>query len=160
MRRTQRRAFYWLLVLTLGWLLSKPHSAHAQAYNLNTAAEEQPSHYKSPEDLIELIPVVNHLPRTYNWGRGYIVKLSGQSLRIDHRINQTHATVKRGDCTIGFSYVTPVAGFFTSRIDLPLFYSQKANFSEVSFNRMGDYVTYFSRGTDTQSIRFLISSRF
>jgi len=158
--RLQRRSLFWLMLMTLSWLLCKPHTAHAYAPDLNKAAEPQASKYKSPEDLIDLIPVVNHVPRTFLWGRGYVMRLSGQTLRIDHRLQSKNPTVHRGDCTLGFSYVTPVAGFFTTRIDMPLFYSNSINMSEMSFNRMGDYVTSFSRGADTPSLRLVFSAKF
>jgi hypothetical protein len=157
----QRRALYWLLVLTTGWMLTKPHLAHAYTPDLNKAAEEPASHYKSPEDLIELVPVLNRLPRTFIWSGGYVMKLSGQTLRIAHRLTRANKPVKRGDCTMGFSYVTPVAGFLTSKIDFPLFYSDTPDFSSLSFNRMGDYVTSFSRGaSDSRSLRFVVSAKF
>jgi hypothetical protein len=146
--------------MTLGWLVCHPHVVHALPLDLNKHAEPQ-SHYQSPEDLIDMIPVLNQLPRNFIWGRGYVMKVSGQTLRIDHRIAQATAATKRTDCTIGFSYVTPVAGFFTSRIDLPLFYSQTPNFSSLAFNSMGDYVTSFSRGvSDNRSLRFVVSAKF
>lgn len=158
MRRTERRAFLWLLIMTLGWLVSRPHSAHALPLDLH---KEPPSHYQSPEDIIDMIPLLNQIPRNFIWGRGYVMKVAGQTIRIDHRIAQIKGAPKRGDCTIGFTYVTPVAGFLTSRIDLPLFYSQTANFSALAFNSMGDYVTSFSRGAaNTRSLRLVVSTRF
>jgi len=147
-------------MMTLGWLVSHPRLVHALPLDLLKSAEPQ-SHYQSPEDLIDMIPVLNQLPRNFIWGRGYVMKVEGQTLRIDHRISQTGAATKRSDCTIGFSYVTPVAGFFTSRIDLPLFYSQTPSFSSLAFNSMGDYATSFSRGaTDARSLRFIVSAKF
>ena len=158
--RIKRRSLYWLFVLTIGWLLCRPHLAHALPLDLNKGAEEPRSRFQSPEDLIELIPVLNQLPRSFVFGRGYTLKLSGQSLRINHFVKRRKEAPRRRDCFLGLSYVTPVAGFFTSRIDVPLFYAPTPSVAAWSVNNMGDYAATFSRGTQTQALRLAFNAKF
>ena len=157
--KTRRRSWLWLLALTLGWLLSRPHLAHALVVDFNKDAV-QPSHYQSPEDLIDLIPLINELPRSFIWGRGYSMKIAGQSLQINHLNAPAKAVAHYRTCSIGFSYVTPVAGFMTSHIEVPLIYSPTPDFSSWSMNNVGDYIASFSRGHESPSLRLALSAKF
>jgi hypothetical protein len=108
-----------------------------------------------------VIPFLGDIPRSFLIGDGFNMKISGTSLRIDHMGYRSKATVKNRDCMIGFSYVTPVAGFFTSRVDVPLFYSPNPDIEQWSMNTLGDYVAYFSKGTsEIKSFRLAISAKF
>lgn len=157
--RAKRRAFIWLLFLTLGWLLAKPH-AHASLSSIPAGAEA-PSRYQSPEDLLDLIPFLGDLPKTFLIGDGFEMKLSGHSLRIDHMGTRSKSGAKKRDCMVGLSYVTPVAGFFTSRVDVPLLFSPSPELEQWSINSLGDYVAYFSKGvSDSSSVRLALSARF
>jgi hypothetical protein len=159
MMKSRRRAFLWLLIMTLGWLLSR---GHANAYALDVNQPPTPaSHYQRPEDLFDMIPILGKLPRTFLIGDGYKMKLSGDHLRIDHMGSQSKSTIPRRDCMIGISYVRPVAGFFTSRVELPLFYAPEPKMSEWSMNSLGDYVAFFSKGaSESSSVRLAFSAKF
>jgi hypothetical protein len=159
MQRSKRRAFLWLLFMTLGWLLCR-HTAHAAQFDTK-AGQEPASRYQRPEDVLDLIPFLGDIPRTFLIGDGFNMKLSGTSLRIDHMGYRSKATVKNRDCMIGFSYMTPVAGFFTSRVDVPIFYSANLAMNEWAANSLGDYVAYFSKGaSENSSFRLAISAKF
>ena len=72
--------------------------------------------------MIDKIPFLGDIPRTFLMGDGYTMKLSGKELRIDHMGDHSNSKGNQRTCMVGLSYVTPVA-FFTTRIDLPLFHS-------------------------------------
>jgi len=162
MTKTQRRAFLWLLIMTLGWLLSRQEVQASTPLKINLKQPvEAASKYQRPEDLLSMIPFLGEIPHTFLIGDGFNMKISGTSLRIDHMGRGSKATVKNRDCMIGLSYVTPVAGFFTSRVDFPLFYSPTPEMSQWSMNTLGDYVAYFSKGAvDSKSFRLALSAKF
>jgi len=162
MTKSQRRAFLWLLIMTLGWLLSRGVAQAARIPGLDlTQNRAETSKYQRPEDLLDMIPFLGEIPRTFLVGDGFDIKISGTQLRIDHMGRNSKATAKRRDCMIGLSYVTPVAGFFTSRVDIPLFYSPTPEIEQWSMNHLGDYVAYFSKGaSESKSFRLAISAKF
>jgi len=137
----------------------------AQASPLNLGAQakagETPSKYQKPEDLLDMVPFLSDLPRNFIFGNGYKMKLGIDSMRIDHMGYRSSTRKDARDCMIGFSYTTPVAGFFTSRVDLPLIHSSTPRFEDWSMSSFGDYTAYFSRGaTEATSIRFVLSAKF
>ena len=156
-----RRAFLWLLFFTLGWLLCRREAHADSSLNLKTPPVPVANPYQRPEDLISLIPFLGEIPRSFLLGDGYQMKLSGTELRIDHMGLHSRAPQKKRDCMIGISYIRPVAGFFTSRIDLPLLFSPTPDVDQWSMNSLGDYVAYFSKGAEGGNIlRLAISARF
>lgn len=135
----------------------------SQAASLDYAAQvrDQQTKYRKPEDLLDLVPFLGQIPRSFLIGDGYRMNLSGMELRIDHMARHSRAPVQQRTCMMGFSYTTPVAGFFTSRIDLPLFNSSSLRPSDWSFSSVGDYVVYLSRTEVYQSsLRLMASARF
>jgi len=150
-------SFLGVLVLVAGIL------QESQAYAIDYAAQVQNEHtrYTTPETLIDKVPFLGEIPRTFLFGDGYKMKLSLKELRIDHMADHSHSPASRRDCQIGFSYTTPVAGFFTSRIDLPLFSAATPALSDWTRNSLGDYVAYFSKGaSDSSTLRLVFSARF
>jgi hypothetical protein len=119
------------------------------------------SKYQRPEDLLDLIPFLGEIPRTFLIGDGFKMRLSGQELRIDHMGRQSRAPASQRNCLIGLSYTTPVAGFFTSRVDLPLFHAATPKWEDWGVSSLGDYVVYLSRGaTDIPLFRLVATARF
>lgn len=123
--------------------------------------KSEQTRYATPDDLIDKVPFLGQIPRSFLWGDGYKMKLGVKELRIDHMADHSHSPADRRDCQIGLSYSTPVAGFFTSRIDLPLFSSATPALSDWTRNSIGDYVAYFSKGaSQSSSLRLVVSARF
>jgi hypothetical protein len=62
---------------------------------------------------------------------------------------------------VGLSYTAPVAGFFTSRLDIPLFHAETLAWEDWGRSSFGDYVAYFSKGAeDHSSLRIVLTARF
>ena len=115
----------------------------------------------SPEDLLDKIPFLANIPRSFIMGDGFKMRLSGHELRVDHMGYRSHHDRNPENCTFGFSYTTPVAGFFTYRLDLPLAHSQTMALEDWSKSSLGDYAFYFSRApVDHPTIKLLLSARF
>ncbi len=143
MKKKARKLVTWGFVISAGWFLA---IAHAKGDTINYAAQiqEQETKYKTPEDLIDKIPFLGDIPRTFLMGDGYTMKLSGTQLRIDHMAEDSHSKGEKRTCMVGLSYITPVA-FFSTRIDIPIFNSPTLAFSDWSRSSLGDYVMYMSR---------------
>jgi hypothetical protein len=149
----------WVYVIAAGWFLAV---AHAKGENLNYATQvnSQDSKYRTPDDVLDKIPFLGEIPRTFLWGDGYSMKLSGKELRIDHMGNDSHSNGKQRTCMVGISYVTPVA-FFTTRVDIPLFNSPTLALADWSRSSLGDYVVYMSRlPVDHSALTLSLSARF
>ncbi len=149
-------------VLLLGgitsFLLGSTLSAQTMNYSAQVKAGE--TKYRSPEDLIDRVPFLAEIPRSFIVGDGFKMKISGRELRIDHMAYRSHAPISHRECLIGLSYTTPVA-FFTSRIDVPLFSSKTLALSDWSRSSLGDYVVYLSqKPIEAASIKFIISAHF
>jgi len=159
MKKKSRKLVTWGFVIAAGWFLAV---AHAKGETINYAAQvqAQDTKYRTPEDLIEKIPFLGDIPRTFLMGDGYTMKLSAQQLRIDHMGSNSRSTGANRTCMIGLSYTTPVA-FFTTRVDLPIFHSPTLALSDWSRSSLGDYVVYMSRlPADHASLTLSLTARF
>ena len=95
------------------------------------------------------------------FGDGYKVKLGTKELRIDHLGSNSRDPVSRRTCMLGVSYTRPVAGFFTSRVDVPLMHAPDLRLSDWAPSSVGDYVAYFSKGADVvPSVQLVLSAKF
>jgi hypothetical protein len=158
--KTKRSLLVWMYVIAAGWFLAV---AHAKGESPNYAAQvrAQETKFRTPDDVLDLVPLLGEIPRTFLFGDGYTMKLSADQLRIDHMGLRSKSKGAQRTCMIGLSYTTPVAGFFTSRIDVPLFNSPTVNFADWSVSSFGDYVVYLSRlPANRASLRLAISARF
>src|SRR5690348_11250282 len=102
------------------WFLLAMH-AHGAVYSYSAATDVKggESKYQRPEDLIlDKVPFLSELPRTFLFGDGFKMKLGLTDLRIDHMGTRSRTPMAKRQCMLGLSYTTPVAGFFTSRVDL------------------------------------------
>ena len=159
MKKKSRKLVTWGFVIAAGWFLA---IAHAKGESINYAAQvqAQESKYKSPEDLIEKIPFLGDIPRSFLMGDGYTMKLSGMQLRIDHMGNDSHSKGEKRNCMVGVSYITPVA-FFTTRVDVPIFHSPTLALEDWSRSSLGDYVVYMSRlPVDHAALTLSLTARF
>ena len=159
MRKKSRRMATWGFVIAAGWFLT---IAHAKGETINYAAQvaEQNSKYNTPEDLIDKIPFLGEIPRTFLMGDGYTMKLSGKELRIDHMGSNSNSNGQQRTCMLGLSYITPVA-FFTTRVDVPLFHSPTMAMADWSRDSVGDYVVYMSRTpVDHAALTLSLTARF
>ena len=117
--------------------------------------------FRRPEDLLDMVPFLSGIPRHFILGNGFKMKLGVDNLRIDHMGYRSSTRKDARDCMVGFSYTTPVAGFFTTRIDLPLVTSITPRVQDWTVSRLGDYTAYFSRGAAAgPSLRFVLTAKF
>ncbi len=159
MRKKSRKLVTWGFLIAAGWFLA---IAHAKGETLNYASQvkAQDTKYRTPEDVLDKIPFLGAIPRTFLVGDGYSMKLSVDQLRIDHMGRHSRSKGEQRTCMVGVSYTTPVA-FFTSRIDIPIFHSPTLALSDWSVSSLGDYVLYMSRlPADHASLQLSISARF
>ncbi len=157
--KTSRRLFTWGFVIAAGWFLAVAH-AKGDTINYATQAKSQDSQYKTPDDVLDKIPFLGEIPRTFLMGDGYTMKLSIDQLRVDHMGNHSHTKGVNRTCMVGVSYTTPVA-FFTTRVDLPIFSSPTLALSDWQANSLGDYVVYMSRlPVDHATLMLSLTARF
>lgn len=142
--------------------LTVASSAQAEPMNYALQAKAEETKYRTPEDLLDKIPFLGEIPRTFLLGDGYKMKLSADSLRIDHMGTRSRSrTLNQRNCMIGISYTTPVAGFFTTRVDLPILNAETPKWSDWSVSSLGDYVVYMSRTpAESAAFRLSISAKF
>jgi hypothetical protein len=159
-----RRLLSGMGLLTIALGLAAGPQAYGEVYSLPPIGKtpEAATQYQRPEDiLIAKVPLLAALPSTFLLGDGFKVKLGVSDLRIDHMGSHSRSPMAKRNCMVGISYLTPVAGFFTSRVDLPLFASPDLHLSDWSHTSLGDYVAYFSRGAvDQPSLRLVLSAKF
>jgi hypothetical protein len=157
--KTKRRYIVWVYVIAAGWFLAVAH-ARGDVANYATQVKSQDSQYKTPEDVLDKIPFLGEIPRTFLMGDGYSMKLTVDQMRIDHMGNHSHTKGVNRTCMLGVSYTTPVA-FFTTRIDLPIFSSPTLALSDWQTNSLGDYVVYMSRlPVDHATLMLSLTARF
>ena len=157
--RKKRKLVTWGFVIAAGWFLA---ISRARGENLNYAAQAKPqaSQYQTPEDVLDKVPFLGEIPRTFLWGDGYTMKLSVDQLRIDHMGSHSTSKGTKRTYMIGVSYTTPVA-FFTTRVDLPIFSSPTLDLSNWQVNSLGDYVLYMSRlPVDHAALMLSLTARF
>jgi hypothetical protein len=151
----------WGVVLSIAsWLPLA--SAHADTFNYAQQVKQiQQSEVHSPEDLLDRIPFLAQIPRSFIVGDGFKMRLSSRELRVDHMGYRSHMRADQRNCMFGISYTTPVAGFFTYRLDLPLAHSDTLALENWGRSSLGDYVFYFSRTpVDHPTIKLLLSAKF
>ncbi len=141
--KVKRKYIAWIYVIAAGWFLAVSRS-HGEVVDYTAQVKTQESRYQRPEDLIDKIPFLSEIPRTFLFGDGYTMRLSADQLRIDHIGQRSRSKGKNRACRLGVSYTTPVASFST-RIDLPLLHSPTLALSDWEASSMGDYVVYMSR---------------
>ena len=155
----RRRLATWGYVIAAGWFLAISR-AHGQTVNYAAQVKSQQTQYRTPEDVLDKIPFLGEIPRTFLMGDGYTMKLSVDQLRVDHMGRNSRTKGAKRTCMLGVSYTTPVA-FFTTRIDLPLFSSPTLALSDWQRNSLGDYVVYMSRlPIDHATLMFQLTARF
>ncbi len=155
--KTKRKFIAWVYVIAAGWFLA---AARAQGETINYSAQvkAQETRYKTPEDLIDKIPFLGNLPRSFALGNSFTMKLSGDKLRIDHS-RRSHKGEKRA-CMLGLSYTTPVA-FFSTRVDIPLLHSPTLAMADWKPSTLGDYVLYMSRlPVEKATLQLSLTARF
>ena len=149
----------WGYVIAAGWFMAVSH-ARGEVTNYSTQVKSQDSQYKTPEDVLDKVPFLGEIPRTFLMGDGYTMKLSVDQLRVDHMGRNSHSKGEKRTCMFGLSYTTPVA-FFTTRIDLPIFSSPTLAMTDWQANSLGDYVVYMSRQpVDHATLMLSLSARF
>jgi hypothetical protein len=159
MKKKSRKLVTWGFVIAAGWFLAIAH-AKGESLNYNSQTKVPDSKYQRPEDLLDKIPFLGEIPRTFLMGDGYTMKLSGMSLRIDHMGRNSRTKGEKRTCMVGVSYVTPVA-FFTTRVDIPLFSSPTLALADWQANSLGDYVVYMSRlPVNHAALTLAVSARF
>src|SRR5438128_817386 len=109
----------WGFVIAAGWFLAVAH-AKGETINYTSQLKSQESKYQKPEDLLDKVPFLGDIPRTFLVGDGFTMKLSVNQLRIDHMGHRSKSKGANRTCMVGVSYITPVA-FFTTRVDVPVF---------------------------------------
>jgi hypothetical protein len=158
--RKSKKLVAWVYLIAAGWFLAV---AHAKGETLNYAAQvaaKDDTQYKTPEDLLNKVPFLGDIPRTYSLGDRYSMKLSGMELRVDHMGYHSSSSSKSRVCMVGVSYTTPVA-FFTTRVDVPLFNSPTLALSDWKASSPGDYVVYMSRlPVDHATLMLSLSAKF
>jgi hypothetical protein len=159
--RKSKKMIAWVYLIAAGWFLAIAHAkGETPNYAAQVAAQTQDTQYKTPEDLLNKVPFLGDIPRTYSLGDSYTMKLSGMELRVDHMGYHSHASSKSRTCMVGVSYTTPVA-FFTTRVDMPLFTSPTMAMSDWKASTPGDYVVYMSRlPVDHATLMLSLSARF
>jgi len=154
------KLFSRVFFILAGAVLLAPQ-ARAASYNLKDDSKASQTKYQRPEDLLDKIPFLSDIPRTFLIGDGFKMDLSLDHLRIDHMGSRSRNPVSRRTCLFGLSYTTPVAGFFTSRVDLPLLSAAEFRWSEWTPCSLGDYVAFFSNGvSEGPSFRLVLSAKF
>ena len=157
--RKGRRVLTWVYVIAAGWFLAVAH-ARGETVNYTSQLKAQETKYRTPEDLLDKIPFLGNIPRSFLLGDGYSMKLSVQELRIDHMGRHSRSKGENRTCMVGVSYTTPVA-FFTTRIDVPIFHSPTLALSDWQVSSLGDYVAYMSHvPVDHASLSLAITARF
>src|SRR5689334_24745085 len=121
MKIKSRKLVTWAFVIAAGWFLAVAH-AKGETVNYASQVKSEDTQYRTPEDVLNKIPFLGEIPRTFLMGDGYSMKLSVEQLRIDHMGRNSRSKGEKRTCMVGLSYTTPVA-FFTTRIDLPIFHS-------------------------------------
>ena len=155
----KRTLLTWGYVIAAGWFMAVSH-ARGESPNYAAQVKAQETKYRTPDDMIDMIPFLGNIPRAFLFGDGYTMKLSAEQLRIDHMGQRSNSKGVQRTCMVGLSYITPVA-FFTTRVDLPIFHSPTLAMSDWSRDSLGDYVVYLSRLPATHSsLTLSISARF
>jgi hypothetical protein len=146
----------WMVILAAG-IWAAP-CAQASSYKSTPDAETK---YQRPEDLLDMIPFLGQLPKSFLIGDGFKMRLTTKELRIDHMGTRSQTPAHKRNCMIGFSYSTPVAGFFTSRIDIPLMAADKPAVEYWTRSSLGDYVIFLSRTpVERAQLRLVATARF
>jgi len=151
----------WGLVLAVASMATASLVRADSSINYAAQVKLTQNSNQTPDDLLDKIPFLGQIPRSFIVGDGYKMRLSGRELRIDHMGYRTHTPTSQRNCMFGLSYTTPVLGFFTYRVDLPLAHSDTLAAGDWSRSSLGDYVFYFSRTpVDHPELKLLLTAHF
>lgn len=158
--KIKRRMLTWGYLIVVGWFLAVAH-AKGETINYTAQLKTEETKYKSPSDMLDMVPVLGKIPRAFSLGDGYSVKFSADQLRIDHLSRDSRVKPTPRTCTIGLSYSAPVGGSFSSRFDLPLFNAPTLAWSDWSRSSISDYAVCMSRTpVDHAALKIALSARF
>lgn len=147
-------------IVLLG-LMTLYQSASASALNYTAEIKSQETRYRTPEDLLSMVPLLGDIPRTFLIGDGYKMDLSIDEMRIDHMATNSRSPMKHRICNVSLSYALPVAGFFSSSFDFLLFNGDTFKPSDLSMSTLGDYVIHLSRQPlDGSTLKLVANARF
>jgi len=150
------------LLLAVILVLTASLKVYAIPTDFNAQVKSQQSSIKTPEDFVlNRFPLLKRLSQAFLLGDGFSMKLTRDELQIHHMAKNSKAPMSYRNCMVSFTYLTPVAGFFTSRIDIPLFNARTMTMEDWSSSSFGDYVAHFSKGaSDHATIRLSLNARF
>ena len=155
----KRTLLTWGYVIGAGWFVAVSH-AHGEVVNYAAEAKAEETQYKTPEDLLNKVPVLGDIPRVYSVGSEYTMKLSGLSLRVDHMAGGVRHSSQNRTCMFGLSFTAPTA-FFTTQVDIPLFSSPTLALSDWKANSLGDYELNMSKSQiDSSTLMLSFRARF
>lgn len=134
------RAVAWLTRLLLLAAIACP----LQAASMDVNGKPETPKYRTPEDLLGMVPIVGDIPRSFIWGEGYKMHLGTDSLQIDHRGYNLHHSPKNCNCSVFLRYESPVA-FFGTRMELPLLEGGSTNLNGWALTPLGSYTMRFMK---------------
>jgi hypothetical protein len=149
----------WGYLIAAGWFLAISH-ARGATVNYATDTKSEETSYKTPEDMIDMVPGLKCLPRNFTLGQGYMVNLTSSEIQIHHRSKETRKA-KATSCSVGVSYTAPVAGSLSSQLNLPLFHATDLSSMDWSRNSIGDYDVSMNRlVSDRTVLKLAFNARF
>jgi hypothetical protein len=133
----------WGYIIAAGWFLAVSH-ARGETVNYATDQKAEATAYRTPQDMLDMVPGLKEIPKTITLGQGYLIDFGGNQLHVNYRTRESRKA-KKQICTLGLSYTTPVAGFFSSQLNLPLMGATDLMSSDWSRNSLGDYEVVMNR---------------
>ena len=149
----------WGYIIAAGWFLAVSH-VHGETVNYATDQKAEGSAYRTPEDMIDMLPGLKDVPKTFAFGQGYLVDFGGNQLHVNYRTHDSRKQ-KKQICTLGLSYTTPVAGFFSSQLNLPLIGASDLRSADWTHNQLGDYEVVMNKTVANHPVlKLAFSARF
>jgi len=149
----------WGFIIAAGWFLAVCH-AHGATVNYATDEKTEGTAYQTPQDMIDMVPGLKEIPKTFTFGQGYLIDFGGNQLHVNYRTRESRKA-KKQICTLGLSYTTPVAGFFSSQLNLPLMGATDLTSADWTRNSLGDYEVVMNRMAVSHPIlKLAFSARF
>ena len=160
MRRSSKVGLASVAILACLTALGVTVSASGFTYS-SADINSQVTKYKTPQDAIDVLPILSSIPRSFFFGDGYRMKFNGQELQIDHMGYRSTDPANKRTCLISLSMLSPVA-FFGSRIDFPIFHSATLYPPDWQTGSLGDYVLHFSKtaAVDHPTVQLTVTARF
>ncbi len=104
--------------------------------------------YNEPADLIELVPILRDInrmiPRQFSFA-DQEVRLDPRRITIQHQWLDARARKTPKTSIISMSWSSSSGGLFSSKLDVPLFYSGTLGFSDWSMYPLGNYTMTLNR---------------